>query len=269
MYHDPKLEPGGAYLFTWKPDRSKGCLKPSSNWSTGGTKTVQSGAPFFLLRQGSHHPSMIGWGRIRSHVYQTKHWDPARAKAGIPANMVDISFEFLTAHDSDEAIPRSVLVTHRSTKDGQWNTQSSGTLLKANVAEGVRQLFSERRVRIPRLDALGAVTFLEGGATQVLTTRHERSKDARQACIEHHGCVCHVCKFDFGRFYGFRARGFIEVHHLRPISQENKKEQIDPKRDLIPLCPNCHRVAHMRGTKEEPISIKQLRAMVKQHEQRA
>ena len=55
----------------------------------------------------------------------------------------------------------------------------------------------------------------------------------------------------------------IEVHHLRPISQERKTSRVNPTRDLVPLCANCHRVAHMHGRNEEPISIKRLQAMVK------
>ena len=280
MYYDPKLETGGAYLLTWKPDFVSGDLKSMvqkfergtlgiCRWSTGGTKWMQPGAPFFFLLQGLVDPGIIGWGRIRSQVRQDKHWDSARRKVGILSNYVDVEFSFLTKHNSDEAISRKALLEDQRTKDGQWNTQSSGTRLKAKVAEGVRQLFNDRCVKIPTLDALPDVKqrsteyFLEGAAKLVQMTRHERSTAARVACIEHYGCVCQACNFDFGLFYGPEADGMIEVHHLRPISQERKTSRVNPTRDLVPLCANCHRVAHMHGRNEEPISIKRLQAMVK------
>jgi len=38
--------------------------------------------------------------------------------------------------------------------------------------------------------------------------------------------------------------GYIEVRHVVPVSQLGDDYVVDPKDDLIPLCPNCHAVAH-------------------------
>jgi 5-methylcytosine-specific restriction protein A len=55
--------------------------------------------------------------------------------------------------------------------------------------------------------------------------------------------ACEVCGFSFESRYGELGRGFIECHHLRPLS-----EGVRPTRlaDLILLCSNCHRMAHRR-----------------------
>ncbi|MGC9455218.1 MAG: HNH endonuclease [Phycisphaerae bacterium] len=45
----------------------------------------------------------------------------------------------------------------------------------------------------------------------------------------------------------------MEVHHLCPLSEVGKEYQIDPIRDLRPVCPNCHAMIH-RQTPALPIS---------------
>lgn len=80
--------------------------------------------------------------------------------------------------------------------------------------------------------------------------KHERNKEARNACIAyyrtlHHGhVVCECCGFDFEKAYGEMGRDFIEVHHRKPISQTDGEHAIDPKKDLVPLCSNCHSMIH-------------------------
>lgn len=54
---------------------------------------------------------------------------------------------------------------------------------------------------------------------------------------------CEACQFDFGIVYGSRGSGFIECHHIKPVSTltEGQKTHID---DLALLCSNCHRMIH-------------------------
>jgi len=73
---------------------------------------------------------------------------------------------------------------------------------------------------------------------------YERSAQARKSCIEHHGCFCSVCNLDFIQLYGDLGKDFIHVHHLKPISQIKEEYKIDPVKDLIPVCPNCHAMIH-------------------------
>jgi len=73
---------------------------------------------------------------------------------------------------------------------------------------------------------------------------YERSRKNRARAIEIHGTSCKACGFDFNSVYGAdHARDFIEVHHVRPIS-ELSGDTVDPVVDLIPLCSNCHSMAH-------------------------
>jgi predicted HNH restriction endonuclease len=45
--------------------------------------------------------------------------------------------------------------------------------------------------------------------------------------------------------YGSVATGFIQVHHIIPLSEIGKSYNVDPVKDLIPLCANCHSVVHL------------------------
>jgi len=50
---------------------------------------------------------------------------------------------------------------------------------------------------------------------------------------------------NFAKIYGKLGKGFIHVHHLKPIAtRKGKTYTLDPKKDLIPVCPNCHAMLH-------------------------
>lgn len=57
------------------------------------------------------------------------------------------------------------------------------------------------------------------------------------------GIFCEVCKFSFEEKYGDLGKGFIEVHHLKPISEyaDNETTSIE---NLKLVCSNCHRMIH-------------------------
>ena len=84
----------------------------------------------------------------------------------------------------------------------------------------------------------------EGACTIVTVNRYERNPANRAACIAAHGSRCQVCGFDFGEAYGSLGHGYIEVHHRVPVSKMGTAYRIDPVKDLVPLCANCHAAVH-------------------------
>ena len=98
--------------------------------------------------------------------------------------------------------------------------------------------------------------YVEGESRRVEASRRTRSDAARDACLAAHGTTCAACGFDFGATYGPQLAGLIEVHHLNPASLG--KRRTDPARDLRPLSPNCHRVAHRRSPPYSVAAIKRL-----------
>lgn len=98
----------------------------------------------------------------------------------------------------------------------------------------------------------------EGAVTTVKVNRHERNPVNRLRCISHYGVECWVCGLNFGEHYGPPAAGYIEVHHRIPLSAMGNEYLVDPIRDLVPLCSNCHSAAHRRNPPYEPSEIRQL-----------
>lgn len=103
-------------------------------------------------------------------------------------------------------------------------------------------------------------TFREGAVRQVSVNAYERDPKARQKCIDYYGSSCSICGFDFGRAFGQLGKGFIHVHHLRPISEIAEEYEIDPIKDLRPVCPNCHAMIHRRSP---PFSLEEIKMLLK------
>src|SRR5215217_783509 len=88
---------------------------------------------------------------------------------------------------------------------------------------------------------------------------YERSARNRALAIEKHGTSCKVCGFNFDKVYGSEyADSYIEIHHLKPLAKY--EGEVDPATDLVPLCANCHRMAHRRRT--AVTSIEELRPII-------
>ncbi|MEQ9261356.1 MAG: HNH endonuclease [Roseovarius sp.] len=102
--------------------------------------------------------------------------------------------------------------------------------------------------------------YREGSEKWVSSLYHERNSDARAKCLAIKGFNCAVCDINFGERYGAIANNFIHVHHIKPISSYVAEQTVDPEVDLVPLCPNCHAVAHMR--KPEPFSVQEVRDLL-------
>lgn len=43
-----------------------------------------------------------------------------------------------------------------------------------------------------------------------------------------------MCGIDFDAFYGRMANGYIEIHHLTPVSMMEAPAIVDPRTDLVP-----------------------------------
>jgi len=102
--------------------------------------------------------------------------------------------------------------------------------------------------------------FREGKVTQVFVNKYERSQTARIKCIEHYGYKCYVCHFDFGKTYGKIAEGFIHVHHKVPLAEFNEEYKVNPIKDLVPLCANCHSVVHLS---KPVLTVQKLKKLIK------
>ncbi|MFW3164861.1 HNH endonuclease [Pseudomonas syringae pv. syringae] len=96
----------------------------------------------------------------------------------------------------------------------------------------------------------------EGEWQQVIVTQYERSRSNRKACLDHYGPACQACGMSFGDVYGELGTGFIHVHHEVPLHTLGGPQNVDPVKDMKPLCPNCHAMVHRA---DPPIPVIELR----------
>lgn len=98
----------------------------------------------------------------------------------------------------------------------------------------------------------------EGAVIFKRVKQYERSRINRAACIEIHGTDCKICGFNFGSFYSGLGDGFIHVHHIVPVSSMGGSYILDPAKDLIPVCPNCHAMLHHQKETMRPEKLEQI-----------
>ena len=95
----------------------------------------------------------------------------------------------------------------------------------------------------------------EGALVTVKANKYERNQKARRECVAKKGYQCLVCGRDFEATYGEIGKNFIHVHHLTPISTIGKEYELNVDTDLVPVCPNCHRVIHKNSITADKIPL--------------
>lgn len=108
-----------------------------------------------------------------------------------------------------------------------------------------------------------AKIYREGTVQQILVNAYERDSQARAECIKHYGLDCSICGFNFSKVFGELGKGFIHVHHLKPISEVGEEYVIDPIKDLCPICPNCHAMIHHSSSL---LSIEELKKIIQENQ---
>lgn len=96
----------------------------------------------------------------------------------------------------------------------------------------------------------------EGRRINAACSKYERSRFNRRLCLNHYGYRCNACGILLAEKYGDAGRDLIHVHHLTPVSMMEGPAILNPIKDLVPLCPNCHNVAHRRTP---PYNLDELR----------
>lgn len=99
--------------------------------------------------------------------------------------------------------------------------------------------------------------YFSPSVARVAVDRLEHDPFARRECIAQYGEQCQVCGIQLKKIYGKIGAKLIEIHRQLPIDQTGAA--IDPIHSLIPLCPTCHRMIHLRSPM---YSVKELRRML-------
>ncbi len=86
--------------------------------------------------------------------------------------------------------------------------------------------------------------YSEGALKTIQVNAYERNIKARQECLKINGASCFVCGFNFEKVYGDIGKGYIHIHHKVDISCVGREYVVDPAKDMVPVCPNCHAMLH-------------------------
>jgi predicted HNH restriction endonuclease len=98
----------------------------------------------------------------------------------------------------------------------------------------------------------------EGQSVEAISKLHERSRVNRALCLAYHGYDCQACGINMRQSYSGLSSDFIHVHHLNPVATAGITKP-DPIREMVPLCPNCHGVAHLRSP---PYTVAEIKNMI-------
>jgi 5-methylcytosine-specific restriction enzyme A len=262
-----------AYLLTWNPENWEWDMRKvlsqlkrrgfvDSRWSCGRTKRINKGDRLFLLRQGIEPRGIMGAGVATSSPYLDEHWDDTRDDQAL---YVKTRFDSLMEPEKDGVLPLARLHEGALGKVN-WRTQSSGISLLPAAAGELERLwhgFLENQGQSPaRLaDELSAPTqYFEGAIRTIAVNAYERDPRARRACIDHYGSTCAACGFNFAKIYGPLGEGYIQVHHVVPLSTVGQGYVVDPVKDLRPVCPNCHAMLHKPA---EVLSVQELKRLLR------
>jgi len=266
------------YLLTWNPKnypwydlhdcisrikRNKACRY---SWSCGSNKRIRKGDRLFLIRLGKEPRGIMASGWATSGVYPDIHWDEAKAIEGKRALYIKVRFDAIL-NPEKHIFPLSRL------REGiyrrmHWTPQSSGVTISDEVAEQLEKDWSRflsaigletKAISFPEEAEVGE-TFIEGAKKRIVVNAYERDSRAREACIRHYGLSCAVCGFNFEEAFGRIGKGYIHVHHIKPLSEIGGEYELDPIEDLRPICPNCHAMIHQR---KPAYSIEELREILK------
>ncbi len=100
--------------------------------------------------------------------------------------------------------------------------------------------------------------FEEGLVRTARVNQYERDPRNRAAAIRKHGTRCFGCRLEMAETYGEIARGYIHIHHTKPLSAV-KRSRTPNLDDLVPLCPNCHAIIHLENP---PLTVNKLKKLI-------
>ena len=262
--------PGQMFVMTWNPKKwtmepsygdrlaevaSKGFIEDL--WSTGNrTRGIEIGDDVLLFRQGADR-GIIASGQARSQIHQDDE--------GV--HRVRVAWdEWVSLEDR---LPIEAL-RQIAPKFFVPRVLASGHQVDEEEADGLRQAWTDwlqDRSVLSGEEAgarplVGGAKIPEGAKFRVEVDRYERDPSARRICLEHFRYTCQVCGLRFADRYGAVGRDYMHVHHKTPLSEVTDPDDhaVDPKIDLVAVCPNCHAMLHR--PKGKTLTVSELQEMM-------
>lgn len=179
----------------------------------------------------------------------------------IPIGMENLSDPAFRGPESVRSKTQNFLgLDESSTKTGRtnssqmdrkvWDEFSGDPTRLRIVAEAIRANVASLSPGDVEVDSEEIIEAPEGAILTRVHRQRERSGKLRETkkkrVLDETGrLACEACDLDFGERYGEWGEGFIECHHMIPVSSL-RPGQLTKIDDLVLLCSNCHRMVHVR-----------------------
>ena len=119
-----------------------------------------------------------------------------------------------------------------------------------DVIDSCHRLIIEPERKVIPLQELISEGECVWAGSSVIRTRSAKLRAAALEHFTHNGHIyCDCCHFEFPAYYGAEyGKSCIEIHHIKPLfSYEDTDVDTtigEALANLLPVCPNCHRVIH-------------------------
>ena len=226
-------------------DVAEGLKKRTPGWSTLKDAVAGDEVWFYFPRPVS---AITAHGIAANDARPGHHWD------------YEMNVESVTW------LPSPVQLSELRERFPQWRwtrIARNRTRLPPEVARFLQKRGTSQPKRrgdtTPRLpEEVAEQEYREGHSVRIAVNRYERDRRARAACLANHGSGCSICGISLENIYGPEVRGLVHVHHVVPLSQTRSSYTVNPAKDLIPVCPNCHAVVHSRVPAYSPREVQRM-----------
>ncbi len=256
------------FLLTWNPKKTDWdedgkktideCIEEikkngyyENTWSCGNFNSIEKGDKVFIFRLKVKPRGLIASGIVTKDIYKDVHW----LHKNKTANYIKIKYDIIL-NPEKKILEEKYL---NKLKIINFKIQVAQRIQSPNFEklEAVWEEFNSTKNLYPN-EVDENSNFYEGVVNRVLVNQYERDSRARQQCIDKYGYNCSICGFNFEKFYGILGKDFIHVHHLVPISTIGAEYKINPMKDLIPVCPNCHAMLHKSKIVLDPEKLRKI-----------
>ena len=143
---------GRAWLLTWNPanwdwtDYKMWCKdtklgnKFVQPWSCT-SKQPAVGDEIFLIKTGSKPRGILAHGCVAKGAYETDHYDPKKAAAGVKSNHIDAEYDWIQDYDTEPMLMQDDL--KNKLPDQQWSPMGSGIEIKSSVLPELKKMWLE------------------------------------------------------------------------------------------------------------------------------
>lgn len=177
--------------------------------------------------------------------------DKYRNPAGVGTKIGNL--QYLDAED-----PAKGLSSVSSTDRKVWEKYKGKPEEVHRLALAIRASINAPEMQLTITDE-DCAAFPEGHTLYKMHKFRERNgavvKAKKLHAAENGELICEVCGFDFEETYGDLGKGFIEAHHIQPLSEYSENDTTTED-DLALVCSNCHRMLHRKRPWITPNELK-------------